>query len=87
MGCPLCPFPFLLIVEGLSKLIAIARISGTLERVKIVPIEIISHLLFIDDVLLFGIGSPQEYRVLKYILDLLCFSIVRESNMIKSNLI
>jgi hypothetical protein len=56
-GCPLSLFLFLIVVEGLSKLIQNAKRSGILKGIKIYESEILSHILFIDDVMLFGAGS------------------------------
>jgi hypothetical protein len=63
-GFPLSPFLFLLVAEGLSKLICNTRRSGELKGLKVSPSEVLSHLLFIDDVLLFGVrilpGIPMH---------------------------
>jgi hypothetical protein len=77
---------FLLIVEGLSRLIGNAKTICMLKGVKITPSETISHLLFIDDIL-FGADSPQEFQALKDIMDLYCHVTSMEINMTKSNLL
>jgi hypothetical protein len=71
-GCPLSPLLFLLIVEGLSR--------SLLEQVgakNIVGIPVarglrITHLMFVDDVILFGISCKTEWETYKKVLDLFC---------------
>jgi hypothetical protein len=45
--------------------------------------ELISHLLFADDVILFGAGNVQKSQVLKDIMDLFCSTTGMETNMEK----
>jgi hypothetical protein len=68
--CPLSPFLFLLVDEGLEKIMGNPRARGKMKGVKVFPSKIITHLFFVDDVLLFGAGSPQEFLVLKRTMDL-----------------
>jgi hypothetical protein len=68
-GCPLSPFMFLLIAEGLSRLIREARANASLRGVMVSNAEMISHLLFIDDVLFCVFGSLRDVSILKRILD------------------
>jgi hypothetical protein len=42
-----------------------AQRDGILKGLKITSSEFLSHLLFVDDVILFGAGSLQEYVALK----------------------
>jgi len=53
--CSISPFIFLLIVEGLSKLMSHARCQGEINGLKTSLAKILSHLLFIDDILMFGV--------------------------------
>ena len=62
-GCPLSPLLFLLIVEGILDGILITRVLA------------ITHILFVDDVLLFDKGTMYEWRVLEDILDTFSFAI------------
>jgi len=39
------------------------------------------HLLFVDDIILFGSGSILEFQEMKNILDLFCFVEVMQVNM------
>jgi hypothetical protein len=49
-------------------LLKYARKWGRLKGVNISSLEILTHLLFMDDVLLFGAGTPQKFQVLKGVL-------------------
>ena len=49
-GCPLSPLLFLLVIEGLSKLIDDARKGNKIKSIKISHHLCITHLLSIDDV-------------------------------------
>lgn len=69
-GCPLSPFLFLLVAYGLSKLIVGVKSKGELIGIKISQSETLSHLLFVDDILLFVAGSLLDIRSLKHILSL-----------------
>lgn len=58
-GCPLSTLLFFLIMEGLFKLILEEHMMGRLRGIRIIDNCIMSHLLFVDDVLIFlngGIG-------------------------------
>eukprot|EP00253_Pinus_taeda_P010579 PITA_10579 len=69
-GCPLSPLLFLLAAEGLSKLISNAKRSGLVKGLEVAVNFFISHLLFVDDILLFTNGSQNEIKELKSILDM-----------------
>ena len=71
-GCPLSPLLFILVIEGLNLLIAEARRIGKLKGIKISPQLFLTHLLFVDDVLLFGMGSYDDWLAFKEILDTFC---------------
>jgi hypothetical protein len=71
-GCPLSPILFLLIVEGLSR--AILEQVGE-NKIKGIPVARgvkITHLMFVDDIILFGIGNMVEWKVYQKILELFC---------------
>jgi len=71
-GCPLCPFLFLIVVEALSKLFENARRNGLQKEIKISLTKFLTHFIFVDDVLLFGAWSVQEFQALKETMDLFC---------------
>lgn len=64
------PLLFLLIVEGLSKMLHKAKIDGGIESMKIGRILRITHLLFVDYVVLFGRGTLEEWSTYNVILDI-----------------
>ena len=68
-GCPLFPLLFILVIEGLSLLIEEAKRQGKIKGIKISARLSLTHLLFVDDVILFCFGSLEEWRAFKDILD------------------
>eukprot|EP00253_Pinus_taeda_P004333 PITA_04333 len=69
-GCPLSPLLFLLVVEGLSRLIHKARRTDKIKGIEVAINLYISHLLFVDDILIFSNGSYNELKEYKNIFDL-----------------
>eukprot|EP00253_Pinus_taeda_P010347 PITA_10347 len=69
-GCPLSPLLFLLVAEGLSRLIHSARRSNKIKGIEVAINLYISHLLFVDDILIFSNGSHNELKEFKDIFDL-----------------
>lgn len=67
-GFPLSPLLSPLIVEGLSMLINKAKEDGETSGIKIARYLSITHLLFVDNVVLFGVGMIKEWFVYKNIL-------------------
>eukprot|EP00253_Pinus_taeda_P025252 PITA_25252 len=63
-GCPLSPLLFLLIMEGLSRIITSARDRQHLIGIKIVDNFFLTHLLFVDDILIFLNGSIGDTTAL-----------------------
>lgn len=57
-------------MEGLSRLILKAKEEGVIGEVHISMLIRITHLLFVDDFLLFGKGPVPEWKVYKDIFDL-----------------
>jgi hypothetical protein len=52
-GDPLCPYLFLLVAEGLSRLLKGAESRGELHGVRVCrDAPVVSHLLFVDDSLI-----------------------------------
>jgi len=74
-GFPLSPPLFLLIDGGLSIIILKLVKEGKNEGVLVLNGIRLTHLLFVDDVILFGNGTLLEWRDLKEALDLFCNSI------------
>jgi len=64
-GVPV-PSLILLIIKGLSKMIAGDKTCGDIKGIKVTKNSFYSHLLFIDDVLIFGDGTIEEWRAYNY---------------------
>ena len=69
-GFPLSPLLFLIIIEGLSRLIVNSKDRGDIIGIKISTLIRITHLLFLDDVLISGIAHVREWKNYKRILDI-----------------
>lgn len=71
-GCPISPYLFILAMEGFSQLIHKARRQGFLSGIHVARSLFITHLFFVDDVLLFGRGSRAEWKQYHCILNIFC---------------
>ena len=69
-GCPLSPLLFLLVAEGINLIIKEAKRQGELKGIEVGLNLWVTHLLFVDDILLFFDGSRDDFHCLKRILDL-----------------
>jgi len=85
-GCLLSPLLFLLVMEGLSRLISFAKRSGCISGLKIMEHFYLTHLLFVDDILIFINGSVWDTTSLNEILHLFCSAIGMEINRGKSSI-
>ena len=74
---------FLLIIEGLSHLIGKAKSSGNISGIKLSPSLAFSHLLFVEDAILFGMGILEKWKAYKEILDLFCVASEMRINLEK----
>eukprot|EP00253_Pinus_taeda_P008165 PITA_08165 len=86
-GCPLSPLLFLLVAEGLSRLLMEAKREGLIKGLEVAVNLFISHLLFVDDILLFTNGSLNEVKELKVILDIFMKATGMQINFRKSHFI
>eukprot|EP00253_Pinus_taeda_P010693 PITA_10693 len=86
-GCPLSPLLFLLVIEGLSQLIQKAKREGKVKGLEVAVNMFISHLLFVDDILVFSNGNTNEIKELKNILELFMKATGMQINFRKSQLI
>lgn len=84
-GFPLSPYLFILAIEGLSSLIKEARINGKIKGIKVARALNITHLLFVDDVLLFGKGEVIEWAHFKDIISCFCLTTGMEVSTSKSS--
>ena len=56
-GYPLSPLLFILVIEGLSRIILHVKVEHKIKGINITHSLPITHLLFVDDVLIFGLGN------------------------------
>ena len=68
-GDPLSPFLFIIMVEGLGRLIKHSAHSHDLRGLSVHVSTIITHQQFVDDNMLFGHPSVNEARTFKLLLD------------------
>ena len=71
-GCPLSPLLFILVIEGLGLLISDAKNHGLIRGIKISSSLSLTHLLFVDDVILLGTGTLPEWIAFDVILSTFC---------------
>ena len=71
-GYPLSPLLFILVIEGLSLLINDARRNGLIRGIKLSLTLALTHLLFMDDVILLGTGTLREWLAFDVILKTFC---------------
>jgi len=69
-GCPMSPLLFLLVAEGLSRAIEEAKAHGEFQGSAITPNLRVTHLLFVDEVLVFCNKQRRDAEKLKSILEL-----------------
>ena len=72
-GDPLSPYLFLLVAEGLSRLLKGAESRGELHGVRVCrDAPVVSHLLFADDSLILMQANKENADNLKSLLDCYC---------------
>ena len=71
-------------VEGLSKLIGKDKKDKNLTCVKIAFFHYITHLLFVDDVILVGNRSIEYWETFHGIIKVFCEALGMEFSLIKS---
>lgn len=85
-GCPLSPLIFLLVVEGLSRFLTYAVKRGDLTGLELAPSLHLTHLLFVDDILLFCNGSRRDINYLQRGITLFKVATGMKINLQKSTL-
>eukprot|EP00253_Pinus_taeda_P002123 PITA_02123 len=85
-GCPLSPLLFLLVMECLSRLIYHEKQNGRLIGINITDQCYLTHLLFMDDVLIFLDGSIRGTNSLDKILAIFYRSTGMVANHTKSSI-
>jgi len=83
-GFPLSPLLFLLVIEALSRMMTQVMASGNLQGLKVAVSTSISHIIFIDNVLILGSGKLEYWMNLKTILSNFCTATRMAINFHKS---
>ena len=86
-GCSLSPLLFLIVMDGLSRLIASAKRNGDICGLKISEDCYLTHLLFVDDVMIFLDGSTRDSRSFSNIITLFSSATGMLANHSKSSII
>jgi hypothetical protein len=71
-GCPLSPYLFIMIMEGLSLMLSRSSDDHSISGIKVTKLLKIVHLMFVDDVLVMSKADPLEWRVILDILQAYC---------------
>lgn len=71
-GFPLSPLIFILVMEGLIRLLKHGLEEGLITGIRISRLTKILHLLFVDDVLILSKESLTEWKVIDNIINLFC---------------
>ena len=71
-GFPLSLLLFILIIESLSLIISDTQRKGHIRQIHISQRLSLTHLFFVDDVILFGLAIVEEWHAFKEALDLFC---------------
>jgi hypothetical protein len=71
-GCPLSPYLFIMIMEGLSLMLSNSSVDHSISGIKITKLLNVVHLMFVDDVLVMSKADPREWRVIVDILKMYC---------------
>ena len=85
-GCPLAPLLFLVVVEGLSRAIPFALANETYHGLSSGNDIVLSHVLFVDDIVMINDGSEQSLSTLYEILLIFCKASRMKINNDKSTL-
>ena len=67
-GCPLAPLLFLVVVEGLSRALLSAKFNGVFKGISFGNNISLTHVLFVDDIVMITDGSAQSLSTLYEIL-------------------
>eukprot|EP00253_Pinus_taeda_P035172 PITA_35172 len=86
-GCPLSPLLFLIVMDALSQLIDSAKRNGDFNGLRITDECSLTHLLFVDDVMIFLDGSIRDSRSFSNIINLFSSATGMLANHSKSSII
>ena len=85
-GYPLAPLLFLIVVEGLGRAILFAKDCGTYHGLSFGNDIVLTHVLFVDDIVMVNNGSKQSLSTLYEILMIFCKASGMKINDDKSSL-
>ena len=85
-GCPLAPLLFLVVVEGLGRAILYAKANETYHGIYFGNDIVLTHVLFVDDIVMVNDGSVQSLSSLYEILLTFCKASGMKINYNKSSL-
>jgi hypothetical protein len=71
-GCPLSPYLFILIMEGLSLMLSRGSDDHNLSGIQVTKFLKIIHLMFVDDVLVMSKADLKDWKVIFDILQAFC---------------
>ena len=71
-GCPLAPLLFLIVIEGLGRALLYAKDCGNYHGLSFGNDIVLTHVLFVDDVVMVNDGSEQSLSTLYEILMIFC---------------
>jgi hypothetical protein len=71
-GCPLSPYLFILIMEGLSILLSRSFSEHKISGIKVSKFVKLVHLMFVDDVLIMSMADPAEWHCILEVLQRFC---------------
>jgi hypothetical protein len=83
-GCPLSPYLFILIMEGLSILLSRSFSEHKITGIKVSKLIKMVHLMFVDDVLLMSLADPEEWLCILEVLQRFCLVSGLSINLAKS---
>ena len=86
-GCPLALLLFLIVVEGLGRDLLAAKASGDFHGISFGNDITLTHVLFVDDIVMVSDGSEQSLSTLYDILQTFCKSSGMMINEDKSTLL
>ena len=67
-GCPLAPLLFLVVAEGLSRALLSTKSTGIFKGISFGNNISLTHVLFVDDIVMITDGSAQSLSILYEIL-------------------
>lgn len=85
-GFPLSPLLFLLVMEGLSRCLIEEMDRGRLRGIMITDNCTLTHLIFVDDIIIFLNGSIGDSTVVNIVLRLFCKVTRMSCNNINSSI-